>query len=167
MDLLCIGLRVVAIPFVAPLISWYKISRLRGRVEELEREVLAQRDTIATLNARVSSLPHAPLAPPAAAQPAEPAAAGPRPAAPTPDVRIPATPPPPTTPVRAPSRPPAAAPGVGDRPAIPAAAVPAPVAAPTPQPPPPTPPRPRPGSSGFDWESLIGVKLFSAIAGVA
>jgi hypothetical protein len=35
-------------------------------------------------------------------------------------------------------------------------------------PPPPRPPvPPSPSSSGFDWESLVGVKLFSAIAGIA
>jgi len=164
MGLLLIGLLVLAIPFVGPFISWYKISRLRGRIEELEREVLAQRDTIAKLNARVYSLPHEPLATPAPAQPAEPAAA--RPPAPTPEVPVPPTPRPTTTPVRAPSPPPAPAPVIVDRPSIPAATVPAPVAARTP-PPPPIPPRTQPGSSGFDWESLIGVKLFSAIAGIA
>ncbi|MGE5814104.1 MAG: DUF2339 domain-containing protein, partial [Acidobacteriota bacterium] len=33
--------------------------------------------------------------------------------------------------------------------------------------PPPRPPAQPPESSGFDWESLVGVKLFSAIAGIA
>ena len=85
-----------------------------------------------------------PVTPPAAAQtPAEPRATGtippvpPRPVAPPP-----ASPPPP-----------------------PRAAQPPP---PSPPPPPrrPAEPEPAPGP-GFDWESLIGVKLFAAIAGVA
>ena len=36
-----------------------------------------------------------------------------------------------------------------------------------PAPPPPTPPPPAPPAPAFDWESLVGVKLFSAIAGIA
>src|SRR5947209_4412534 len=36
-----------------------------------------------------------------------------------------------------------------------------------PEPPPPPPPAPRPPKPPFDWESLIGVKLFSWIAGIA
>ena len=56
MGFLLIGLIVLAIPFVAPLVSLYRISRLRGRIDELEREVETQRDKIGQLNARVYSL---------------------------------------------------------------------------------------------------------------
>jgi uncharacterized membrane protein len=44
---------------------------------------------------------------------------------------------------------------------------PAPPRRPPAAPPPPPPPSPVSEPSGFDWESLIGVKLFSGIAGVA
>jgi len=55
-------------------------------------------------------------------------------------------------------------------PAAPQAAPPAPVVPPPPVPPPQRPvpaPEPAPESRPFDWESLVGVKLFSYIAGVA
>src|SRR5205814_8398482 len=46
-------------------------------------------------------------------------------------------------------------------------AVPEPEPPSPPEPPPPAPPPIRPPKPPFDWESLIGVKLFSWIAGIA
>ena len=186
MGFLLIGLIVLAIPFVAPLVSLYRISRLRGRIDELEREVETQRDTIGQLNARVYSLTResgsAATAPPPAAAPAVTAP----PPAPKPAAVVPTPPPVPTLkpPPPRPSSPPTERPrteprverpstalGTGPSTSLgtgPAAAV--PVTPRTPADPPPMPPVPPPSetdSSGFDWESLVGVKLFSAIAGIA
>lgn len=48
------------------------------------------------------------------------------------------------------------------------AAAPTPPVQPPPLPPPPAPPAPQAGTAGgFDWESLVGVRLFSWIAGIA
>lgn len=48
------------------------------------------------------------------------------------------------------------------------AAAPPPPVQPPPLPPPPAPPAPQAGTAGgFDWESLVGVRLFSWIAGIA
>ena len=197
MGFLLIGLIVLAIPFVAPLVSLYRISRLRGRIDELEREVETQRDKIGQLNSRVYSLTReAGTAAAAPAPAAAPAVTGPPPA-PKPAAVVP-TPPPVPTLKPAPPRPsspqteprverPSAPPGTGPSTPLgtgpstslgtspstslgpsPPAAVPAPPRTPGDRPP--MPPLPRPsetGSSGFDWESLVGVKLFSAIAGIA
>src|SRR6478609_7892462 len=83
-----IGLVVLAIPFVAPFVSWVRISRLRDRIDELEREVQSQRDTIGKLKARVYSLAPEAATAPAAATPA-PAAATERPPVPTPATVVP------------------------------------------------------------------------------
>ncbi len=96
MGFLLIGLIVLAIPFVAPLVSLYRISRLRGRIDELEREVEAQRDKIGQLNARVYSLTReSGTAATARAPAAQPAVTAPPPA-PKPAVVVPTPPPVPT-----------------------------------------------------------------------
>ena len=116
--------------------------------------------------------PPLPVPPPLARPPVPPVPATP-PGPATPPVPPPSTetePPrvavPPTTP-RPPIAPPPIAPSapasvttpparpVGERPALPPRVPPAP------------PSRPAPPAPAFDWESVIGVKLFSAIAGIA
>jgi uncharacterized membrane protein len=153
------------------------LERLSARVRELRHESKTTGQAIA----------REPVALDAQQRPAVPTpdtAAAPAPPAPTPPrVAPPAvtptavTPPVVTPPVVAP--PPAAAstPPPTPRPQPPAPPVkvappavpPAAATPPRPVPPPPPPPQPpaRPAVPAFDWESLVGVKLFSAIAGVA
>ena len=99
-----------------------------------------------------------PLPPPAVPPPPVPPAAMPKPAEPP----LPSKP---TEPV------PAATPRVPAPPARPAPTLGVPpnrlTTRPPTAPPPPAPPAEPPSSGGFDWENLVGVKLFSAIAGVA
>lgn len=78
-----------------------------------------------------------------------------------PPVAVPALPPAPPKPVPPPPVPPVTAPP----PAPPPAPAPRPAAPPSPRPTPPPPPPPP--AARFDWEALIGVKLFSWIAGIA
>jgi uncharacterized membrane protein len=178
MPFLLIGLIVLAIPFVAPLVSLYRISRLRGRIDELEREVETQRDMIGQLNARVYSLTRESGTPATAPAPAAaPAVMSPPPAA-KPAIVVPAPPPVPTLkpPQPPPSSPPTEHPRTEprvERLSTPLGTGPAPAVTVSPRrpadppPPPPMPPPSDTGSSGFDWESLVGVKLFSGIAGIA
>lgn len=96
---------------------------------------------------RPPSPPPAPVARPVTVtQPAVPAAVSAAPATPSPSVLAPAAAAPAPSAGRVADVPPAAPPRVPPR--VP--------------PPPPEPPAP-----AFDWESLVGVKLFSAIAGIA
>jgi uncharacterized membrane protein len=95
----------------------------------------------------------------------------------TPPVGAPTTPRPPVAPPTPPAPPPATTSPVSPRPPVqpstpPGAAGPLPPRPPVPPPPvrpsPPSPPPPRPPAKpAFDWESLIGVRLFAAIAGIA
>ena len=119
-------------------------------------------------------VPPAPMAapPPLAAKPPAPPAQPPTPPAPTVAPPPAATPPSATAP-----RPPAPVPpAAAATPAAPAVVSPptrTPGERPTlpprvpPRVPPPPPPPPRPPAPSFDWESLIGVKLFAAVAGIA
>ena len=156
------------------------LERLSARLQELRQEMRTTAEPVA----REQRAPAAP--PPAAAQaqqsvPAQPAPAVTPPPAPAPvvtppvvtppAVKPPVVTPPIVTPPRAappvPTPPPA--PTVKTPPAVPGPAAATPVGA-TPQrmPPPPRPPAPpQPPAPAFDWESLVGVKLFSAIAGIA
>jgi uncharacterized membrane protein len=183
-EFLLIGLVLALVPFVMPIVAWVSARRTRARVAELELAVDAQKATIDLLADRVQALqreigaatpkpatqpappppaparaPERPVAPPAR-RPA-PAAETPRPVVPTPP---PAVPTPPKRDVPAP--PPSSA--VQPKPVTvppPAPAIPA-----VPPPPvrPPAPPAEPPSwKAPIDWESLVGVKLFSAIAGIA
>ena len=119
--------------------------------------------------------PVAPVpAPPSPAQPAPPASVPPAAARP-PIAAPPLSSPSPAVPSGASARPLAGRPPLppGERapasPAAPGSAVPpprppSPPRAAEPPPPPPAPPAETPS---FDWESLVGVKLFSAVAGIA
>ncbi|HET7218955.1 MAG TPA: DUF2339 domain-containing protein, partial [Vicinamibacterales bacterium] len=94
--------------------------------------------------------------PPSTAQPTTPPSITKPPVAPPPAVAAP-------SPARAAGTPTAAAPTTA---AVPGATPPPRPPAPPVPPPPPMPPEP-PSSAGFDWEALVGVKAFSAIAGIA
>jgi hypothetical protein len=116
----------------------------------------------------------APIAPVAAVEPPKPptAPAPPVPVKPAPIAPAAAAPvaPAPATPAPAPVVPapaaPAARPAAAALPTPASAAPPRPPAPPVRVPPPPVEPPPPPAPA-FDWESLVGVKLFSAIAGIA
>ena len=186
--MLFLGLLLAAIPFVLPIASWVASRRTRAQLAELSRTIRDQQSTIDTLSIQIAQLkrearvsrapepervrttPEVPASPP----PASPAArAVPRPAPPKEnpwpelarerelararekgsDAVVPP-----------PQMPPASAPSASSG----AAATTRPV------PPPPLPPPPRrPTGAGvqppsaFDFESLLGVKLFSAVAGIA
>jgi uncharacterized membrane protein len=120
-----------------------------------------------------------PVAPPApdVARPSEPRVTAPSPSA-APPAGAPAATTPPSKPPAAPGEAPAAAAmPAADRPVAEGPARPSVPAEPTVPPrapvpprvtlPPPPPPPPEPERPSFDWESLVGVKLFSAIAGIA
>ena len=156
---------------VAALVYAVRAWRHVRELEERERMHLA---SLELLRSRVTALeggthpaaepgrarePHTASAAAPATRPPSAAPAPPRPVAP------PVVPPPVAPPPRTESPPRAEPP--------PASASPAPRAKPEPPPPPPphrTPPPPRPPSPpprAIDWEGLVGVKLFSWIAGVA
>ncbi|NWG14479.1 MAG: DUF2339 domain-containing protein, partial [Acidobacteria bacterium] len=128
--------------------------RLRGRVQELEETVQTLRDWLAQ-SAREAVRP--PVVSPVVDEP--PAAAQP--------VVVPAPPPEMVLPQPPPAAEPPEAEPIPSKPTI-AEAPPEPV---IPQEPPPRPEeapvsRPAPART-FDWESLVGVKLFSWVAGIA
>jgi uncharacterized membrane protein len=166
---LVLGLALLAIPFVLPLLSWVMARRLSRRVDELQDRIAQQDERITRLTNQLALLKKD--------QPPSPAVAA------TPPVIKPQTPvvapvPPvvkPQVPVVAPPPPPP--PMAVDAPPPPRIASP-PVPPPPPRreeprpkpftpPPPPEPPEPEAPAWSFDWERLVGVRLFSAIAGIA
>jgi hypothetical protein len=163
--MIALGLTLLSIPFLLPIISWVMTYRLRSRVLDLESRLAHQQGEISSLTTQLTQLRKR--------LDTQPAAEAPKAQAPGP-VHMPA-PPKPTLapsippPASAPPRP--AAPALPPAPAIP----PRPVAAPAVPPVPPAPPRPRPAppseppppSWSIDWERFVGVRLFSAIAGIA
>jgi hypothetical protein len=197
MDFLLLLLGALLVPFVLPIASWVSVRRTRSRVVQLEDALAEQQAAVERLNTRVAELlrgtravdapaaaasaPVVPAPASAAAAPVGPAASAVAPSAVAPPAPVPPAPAvaaqPPVVP-----RPPAPGAAVGSpRPAPqrPAASTPAaaradaasetirPPVPPPPAPPrPPSPPPPSPAPA-FDWESLVGVKLFSAIAGIA
>ncbi len=159
--LFAFGLLLLSIPFILPVISLVRTHLMRQRLSELEERVRVQSEEIRSLSVQLNQVRAAARTEPKAQAPSAP----PAPLA----TATPPQPPPPLPPRPAiPSaRPVPAAEPVRPRPLPPLP--PRPAARP-PQPPPP----PRPPSSpfgrmdwSFDWERLVGVKLFSAIAGVA
>jgi hypothetical protein len=167
------ALVLFAIPFVLPIVSFIMGRQTRQRVAELEADLRDQRATTDRLNARILELKRDLRSPEAAAP--EPAAAPPpaaRPIAPAAPPSIPRplpAPPAPVQPSAIPPSPKVTSPAVA--PPAPAAAVPprpiTPPARPADPPPAPPPSHLDRLREGFDWENLIGVKLFSAIAGIA
>jgi uncharacterized membrane protein len=121
---------------IGAVVAAAQIGKLRTRLDEQERRLLALSDWLKTLQGRIAS-----------GQPAAPA---------TPQVALPIRPPPPATPPRPvpPTlAPPPAAPGVEPpRPIIPE---------------PPVTVSPAVSKPGLDWESLISVRGFAWLGGVA
>jgi uncharacterized membrane protein len=181
------ALLLLAIPFVLPVVSFVSTRRIRGRLARLEDLIQAQREAIDALERRLRDLTEQKKEPPRVAPPAavppRPAVTPPVPAA-TPPVPAVTTPPVPTVPTPPmPSVPTPPVPGITAPPerVVPPTPV---VTRPVPPPPPPSAPRPSPSPIGaafeplvppprvlaapsFDWENLVGVKLFSGIAGIA
>ena len=158
MEWLLLALVILFVPFVLPVAGWIYAVRTRRRVETLEEIVTGQRSTIHALERRIAELRRDAPAPEAAQTPEAPAAGAPEMA-----------PPPGPAPISTPPQP--AAPPERPAPAL---------APPKPATPPPPPPRAiappsvaaeravtAPRAPSFDWEGLVGVKLFSAIAGIA
>jgi Predicted membrane protein (DUF2339) len=152
---------VLAIPFVLPIVAWVSARRSRAQVETLARLVSDQQGEIDQLKKHIAQLTKEGVAP---TTPVEKPAPTP---APAPPVLTPAAVAPPVVappkPVVTPAPPPAPKP-----------VAPPPARSTVEGPPPPPRPRPpvpatvaEPAGRGFDWESLVGVKLFSAIAGIA
>ena len=161
---------------VVGLLVW--IVRLQGRVATLEARDSERADELVSLKARVAALERRASRRPAAGQAGRAGgAAAPTPAAgSTAPLAVPAPRPRPTPAAatagpsrrsghRAAAASPAQAAGL-PRPPAPAAP---PAARPQPAAPAPAPPRVRhaPPSKPFDWEELIGVRLFSWVAGIA
>jgi uncharacterized membrane protein len=178
------ALIVLAIPFVLPIVAWVSARRSRAQVETLARLVSDQQVEIDQLKKRVTHLTkegvkaeapapmkaEAPVVPPAPAPtpikieaPAPSKVEGPAPS----KVEGPAPPPAPPVAAQTPKPLPPPPPPAPPRPPVQTKV----------QEPPPPPPAPSAvegparsgveGSRGFDWEGLVGVKLFSAIAGIA
>ena len=183
MEFLVPLLLALALPFVLPIASWVSARRTRARVAALENVVEEQTAALERLSARLLELGReiegrdrdAGVRPrPAPATPLGCEAAGchSAPVAKPPVVTPPAVTPPPVAPPVLPT-PVAPAPVVKPPIVTPPIATPAAAAPPLPPRPPATPPRPparppaAPSGPAFDWESLVGVKLFSAIAGIA
>ena len=173
MEYLVLALIAVGIPFVLPIASWVSVRRTRARLHALESVVEEQATTIRRLEALVTAARTSAAA--AAAPAAEaPAVVPPAPLSPaTPTVVTPPAVVPPPAAVPRPAPPPVAAPPVAAPPrvSLPPRAAPPAVARPPVSPPArPVPPVIRPAASpaaAFDWENVVGVKLFSAIAGIA
>jgi hypothetical protein len=157
--MIAIGLTLLSIPFLLPIISWVIAYRLRGRVVDVEQSLGELRGQIATLREQVTLLRKQLETRPAADAPK---AAAPPVVAPAPPAAAPVPPPvpkpaaPPAVPGAAPPPRPAAAPVVPPTPPVP------------PRRPAPAPPsEPPPPAWSIDWERFVGVRLFSAIAGIA
>ncbi len=193
MDYVFLGLLLAVIPFLLPIASWVSARRTRAELDQLSRTVGRQQTTIDLLTAQVGQLRRqsreAPVAaerPPVVTAPAASAAGPAVPAGQAPVVPPAPRPlenpwpektstpvsgplPPPAPPVAPPAARPIENPWPEKRLAAPAASAARPAASAGQTPPPRTPPPrpPVPPAPAFDWESLIGVKLFSAIAGIA
>jgi uncharacterized membrane protein len=191
---LIVGLVLLAIPFVVPIVAWLSARGARRRIDALELLVAEQRRSLDKLFERLDGLTQSgqPLPAeraPAVAKPVTDERVLPRETTTPPVVArpvTPATPPAVPEPIKRPAAPPEAPrpipPAPPPRP-VPPPTVPAPVAHERPLrtageggsvPPPREPAAPRepelpppPPPTPFDWESLVGVKLFSGIAGVA
>ena len=172
---IALGLAILAIPFILPLVSWVMARKVRTRVEDLEQRVSQQDERISNLVQQLALLKKHGV-PPAAAAERAPAPATPL----VQEPKAPVPPPPPIAPPKAVEPPPVVAPPpvtVAPPPQLPPpprAAEPAPPRPAAPPPPPPsqpifepTPIAPPAPAWSFDLEQLVGVRLFSAIAGIA
>jgi len=162
-------LLLAAVPFVLPIVSLVLLTAVRRRLTDMEELVQEQQRTIEALARRlrdvrpeVSSEVKQAVAPPVKPEVRRET----RPDAPSVEsVQLPApvpastVAPPPIAKSPSTAAPPIAPPSVGP----PVPPPPVPPRREPPQPPPPPIAAPEP----FDWERLIGVKMFSAVAGVA
>ncbi len=162
-------LALLAIPFVLPFIAWVSSRNAKRRVDELEDRIAQQDERITRLSNQLEKLkkegaPPAMVTPPVTVTP--PVVEKPPIAAPPPVERpVTAVPPPPASIVLRPA--PAQASARVDAPQLSSPPVPPPPSRPRPPIEPPVePPDPSPARA-FDWEQLVGVRLFSAIAGIA
>ena len=184
-----IALVVLAIPFVLPIVAWVSARGTRKRMEMLVSAIERQRDEIDLLRSRLNALelqpeawrePSAPprAAPPVPGEPARPVVPPVGPAKPIVPPAPPARPVVPAAPVVPPAEgvKPVVPPPQPAKPIVPPAATARPAAPASPPASPPVPPArtapppsspPPPPAPAFDWESLIGVKAFAAIAGIA
>ena len=183
----------LVIVFGLPVLSLIFQSLIRGRVARLEQALEvqsaaldAQNVAIEALERRVRLLTEAKKEAPRVSPPvpAPSPISAPTPAVPAPPVPAPAVPasvPPSPAVISLPVSPPASVPPAPAVTPPPERVVSPPspplVTRPVPPPPPPRPPRPTPPiaaseppdppARSFDWENLVGVKLFSGIAGIA
>ena len=132
------------------------ILRLRSRVEELEGRVGLHQQELDSINAQLRRLRKEGVKPAEAAAEAKPEPTTPRAEEPPVAAKPPVTTPPIVAPPVVPVAPP---------PAVPV--VPPPQAAPKKPPPPPPAAAPSLPQLSIDWETFVGVKLFSIIAGIA
>jgi uncharacterized membrane protein len=181
--LILFALIIASLPFVLPIVSLIRQSRLRSRLAAMENALDQQQHTIDDLERRLTQLKRdavaaapAPLVSPAAVQ--EPVAPPPPrpirgPAAAPPPVTSRIEQPPATSPAATPSTTEVPPPGAPEKPRVIAPPTPPGIAPPDAAPMPPPDLRrdatsgPPSMFAGFDWEQLVGVKLFSAVAGIA
>ena len=154
-----IAVALLAVPFVLPIISWVMARRARQRVDELEDRIAQQDERITRLSNQLASLKKDVGPAPVAAQPVAPPPVVPK----APAVVAPPPPPPPPAPAAIPRPPQLASPPIPPPPPPPRPPIQPRVEAPEP----PEPPEPPAPAWSFDWERLVGVRLFSAIAGIA
>ena len=143
-------LLLAAVPFVLPIVSLISLATVRRRLTEIEDAVVQQQRTIETLERRLREVK--PEVRPEVKPEVRPEV--------KPEVR---------PEVRAEVRPAVRpeAPTVAPPPPVPPRREPPPLPVPPRREPPPPPPPPVAPPEPFDWERLIGVKMFSAVAGVA
>ena len=181
---LVLGLLILVVPFVLPVLALVRAGRAVSRVAELEAIVEADRATIDRLTRQVARLagsaPAQATAPTVAASPAEAAQPPTLFAQPPPQPHAPAPIVAPPVPLASASAPSVAEPPVPQHSPRPTSAP--PIGAAAPVRPAPTIRTPAPpvdegsgaraaagseGARGFDIEQLVGVRLFSAVAGLA
>ena len=182
--LVALGLAILSVPFLLPIAAWVASRRLRHRVIALEAQVERQDQEILELRTALmrlsrtgrTSAGESESTPPRDSQPATLAhVESPPPIEPVAPVAGPSIPlgsqpvePPPVPTPPEPPAPPTSLPP--DAPSGRRAAAPPPRRPPSPRSAsPPAPPSEPAGRSAwsFDWERVVGVKLFSAIAGIA
>lgn len=157
--MILLGLLLLIVPFVLPIVSLVSQAGLKARLKLAEEMLERQQRALDEIAKRLHDVRKSFAADRPAAEPPRspvPVAEPPRPSVPV--VEPPAPHPvvePPVAPVLRPAPP--VPPLVGARPAEPA----------KPHHRPPPPPPPIPAVERIDWERVIGVKLFSAVAGIA
>jgi uncharacterized membrane protein len=189
---LIVALVVLAIPFVVPIVAWVSARNLRHRLNALETLVREQRSDIdlliSQLRALRSDVPRAADVPPLTVHPAATVAEAQPAPPPAPVVETETAP---IVPPVVETQPPRAPPGLPreaweepwpatvrgsdldeepepeSEPDVTPEELPADERGAAAPPPPTPPPPPAPMRPAFDWESVVGVKLFSAIAGIA